>query len=437
MVRRAFQVAAARVIELVLSITLVLGFFAALVLVMNLLFPSGVRIQKLVMGNAEGTEPAPNAVTGRDLRMNRDLDESQGIAVLTQTRNEVKARPAHAIAWKGAEEGLSLANRDAVQTFKRAGAVIRFDEDNHIDLGENTLLVIRQMEKSLLRDHKRSYMLMMEGELKGRFSGSGDGQMELELATPNGSARISSKDAPGGEVEFGVKINDDKSSTFTVQQGTVEVWANGEKVLVHADQYTKVGREGLTPPRPLPRPPAPLSPADGARYRFRQLTPRVGFRWSSTDDDDEYRFVLARDKNFKKVVYEEELAQAEFLYGNLTSGQYWWQVSRIQDGVEGKAGKPRSLRMVLDGAPPRLEVTFPSGPVRGSEFTLKGSTDPGVQVFVRDTEIKTAKNGLFRYTLNLEPGMNLVVVEAVDAAGNQTYRSQIVNSKQKEKENKR
>ena len=93
--------------------------------------------------------------------------------------------------------------------------------------------------------------------------------------------------------------------------------------------------------------------------------------------------------------------------------------------------------MVQDGAPPRLEVTFPSWPVRGSEFALKGSTDPGVQVFVNDTEIKTAKNSWFRHTLNLEPGMNLVVVEAVDAAGNQTYRSQIVNSKQKEKEIKR
>jgi hypothetical protein len=43
--------------------------------------------------------------------------------------------------------------------------------------------------------------------------------------------------------------------------------------------------------------------------------------------------------------------------------------------------------------------------------------------------VATDRSGRFSRRIALRHGINIVVVEAVDAAGNTTYRSQLVNGK--------
>ena len=85
--------------------------------------------------------------------------------------------------------------------------------------------------------------------------------------------------------------------------------------------------------------------------------------------------------------------------------------------------------MVEDTEPPQLSVNFPDRPVYRDLVWIKGSTDPGAEVFVGETPVPTGASGEFEYAVILERGLNVVVVEAVDSAGNIAYRSELVNAK--------
>ena len=47
----------------------------------------------------------------------------------------------------------------------------------------------------------------------------------------------------------------------------------------------------------------------------------------------------------------------------------------------------------------------------------------GAIVFVGDQEIPTDETGAFEHRISLELGINLIIVEAVDRAGNVSYQS--------------
>ena len=87
------------------------------------------------------------------------------------------------------------------------------------------------------------------------------------------------------------------------------------------------------------------------------------------------------------------------------------------------------LDMVQDVVPPALAVRFPAKTVRKRRHVLTGSTDPGAKVFVMGKEIDTDADGGFRHNMKLQRGINIIVVEAFDAAGNVAYESRLINRK--------
>ena len=76
-----------------------------------------------------------------------------------------------------------------------------------------------------------------------------------------------------------------------------------------------------------------------------------------------------------------------------------------------------------DRRPPKLEVAFPGGIVNSGEIAITGSTEPGTRIIVGGTEVEVDDVGRFTHLLKLNKGVNLVVVEAVDGAGNVAYSS--------------
>ena len=80
-----------------------------------------------------------------------------------------------------------------------------------------------------------------------------------------------------------------------------------------------------------------------------------------------------------------------------------------------------------DDKPPKLEVNFPAQTVKTSTIEVTGLSEPGSQIFIAGQKITTSNTGEFRYTLPIARGMNVIVVEAVDRAGNVSYSSEMIN----------
>jgi hypothetical protein len=139
--------------------------------------------------------------------------------------------------------------------------------------------------------------------------------------------------------------------------------------------------------------------------------------------------LISTDPEFENIVHDEILEESRFTHGNLSAGTYYWRVLGVKDGFAVTVNNTQVIHLTQSTDPPRLTVEFPKGVVEASFFDLKGRTEPGTRVLVGGGEAKTDARGYFMHRLNLDPGLNVIVVEAIDRMGNVAYKSQVVNSK--------
>jgi hypothetical protein len=298
-------------------------------------------------------------------------------------------------------------------------------------MGENSLVIIKRITQDPVYREKRSFMVLVDGELRGKMAKAAADSVYLEIDTAAG-AKVSTMGGPkaAAPVDFKVTVNPDKSSTISVYSGQAVVSAQGKTVKINANQATVVALDGAPlEPKTIPDAVSLQRPSDKGFFTYRDLSPRVRFTWSEDKAADSYHFVMARDAEFKDIVTDERLDRPKFTHGNLKKGTYYWKVSAIDHTTEGYFSTVRQLQVKKDDKPPVLKVTFPPKTMYGGRYTLRGQTEPGARVFVGGKRIKTTRSGRFKYNLMLKPGINVIVVEAFDSVNNMSYKSHSVNRK--------
>lgn len=405
---------------------LVAVFFLAFLGLLYLLFPAGTGLRSLLRGGdvahlgEEETGGKPGLFAGADSAP----ATVPIVGYVAMMRNNVQSRRADSVAWEHAETGMPLHQRDAVQTARNSSASIRVGGKGIIDLGEKSLVIIQRIEKGVVLREKRSFLLMVDGELRGRIEGTKQEPVAVNIASAGGVGRIVSRGGGDGPADFRVTVNPDRTTTYSVFEGSAEVEGMGRTVSVGANQYTMVGPS--TPPtRPeaLPAAPETLGPADGAEFFFRSLSPRVNFSWTAGERAERYRIVLARDPGFRDLVADEWVTGSSFTHGNLAAGTYYWRVSAQREGVESGYTRARTIRLVQSVAPPVLHAEAGPAPEPGARCVVRGSTVPGATVLVAGVPVVSGEKGDFECFVPLERGINRIVVEASDAAGNTAYKS--------------
>ncbi len=434
MVPGRLKSAMAKSAETVAAIVLVLVFFAIILGMMQTFFPLGTGFQDLMRGDKGA---ARGGAGGRDILVSGPGadghlgDASSVVATLSTTQQTVKSKQADAIAWRDAQAGMALRDRDAVQTQKGATAVIAFDENNRLQLGENSLVVIRRMESDPILRGRRAFSMAVDGELSGTLTASSGDAIHLEVATPNGVARLSSTAAARGETDFKITVNPDNTSTLAVFSGMAELLtASGKALRIEANQAATISDAGvatraITPPKA----PLPTAPGDASVYYYRDLAPQVQFRWDTKEKTERFHFSLARDPAFGNIVISTTLAEKHYTHGNLKPGKYYWRVSGLTSLAESPPSAARAFELVRDTDPPLLSVEFPPAITTESKQRVRGHTEPGARLLIAGKPVTPRADGDFEYELELESGSNVLVVQALDPAGNVSFRSQLVQGR--------
>lgn len=404
---------------------LVALFLLAFLAVLNFLFPAGTGLRSLIRGgdtatlDAEGTE----GESGRRGRGNSAPATAPIAGYVSMTQNNVQSRRADSVSWERAATGMALRPRDSVQTARNSSASIRVEGTGTIELGEKSLVILQRVEKNGILREKRSFLLMVEGELRGRIEGTRKDPVAVNVASAGGVGRIVSRGGNEGAADFRVSVNPDRTTTYSVFEGTAEVEGLGHTVRVGANQYTIVGPSAPpTSPAALPATPAPLGPADGEEYLFRSLPPRVRFTWEAGEPSEAFRIVLARDPGFRDRLVDEWVAHPSFTHGNLAAGTYYWRVSAKRGGVESGYPKTRTVRLVQSAAPPALQAEVRPVAVHGDRALVLGRTAPGASLLVAGKAVVPGETGEFECFVPLERGINMIVAESSDAAGNTAYK---------------
>jgi len=414
--------------EVALSVGLVLLCLLLFLGILAWKFPEGRRLTDLIR---KGTDRTLHDDGDRHLALDMgEFGEDEVVATLTMVRNKVKHRPHGEIAWQDSRPGLALHHRQGVQTFAASGATISFDEGNVLQLGENSLVVVRNTGSLMKAERRRRAVVVLEGSLVGQFAAGGARKLDVELLAGAGESKIRPAASDEEPVEFTAVVGEGGETTLSMHEGEAEVVAGDRTVVVKANESVVMTKDRkVTGPAALPATPRPESPADGYSETYRSRPPPVRFSWSESANSDRYRLSVARDPEFRDLVYEEDLTATELTHRQLSAGTYFWRVRGVRADAVGTASPPRRLVLESDREPPKLEVAFPQGFVEAPEVVMKGVTDPGTRIFIADRPVEVDRGGRFEQTLRLERGANMIVVEAVDESGNTTYRSGLIHAR--------
>ena len=408
--------------EALVALVLVLVFFLSCMWILELGFPKGAGLRELMGGSTwrESESADPSLAFGRSGGPRPASPKI--IARLTDVRDRVKDKRSDRIAWGVSRTGVPLEERHAVQTFARSSAVIAFEGRGEVTLQANSLLVLGAAESGERAGRGDVSLIVTRGGVRGTVSGKRDDGAEFRVVTGSGEARF---DAEARPTEFQVSVNPDRTSTFSVFTGSTEITSAGRTVKLSANQTVTV-TPGAAPGEPsaLPAQPEPVSPAADVLVPFRTVPPLLTYSWVTVPGATGYHVQLARDAGFKSPVDDAHVATASFAQGNLGPGDYFWRVSAMHGHAEGAASDPRRLTIIEDVAPPFLQVSFPEAPAEPSTIVVHGETEPGAAVFIGNARVATDGSGRFRQEVELAEGWNVVVVEAIDPAGNVAYQSQ-------------
>lgn len=327
--------------------------------------------------------------------------------------------------WKDAEPRIGLLNGDWVRTGSKASAELIFSNGSLYTIGPDALLEIYS-QTTPGSSEKSSVVQMRVGS--------------IEVATVSATSTVRT---PGTQVivesESTTQVGVDRTQATDIvaTRGAAQVSpaTGGPAVRVAVGEKVRSTPQGaLSPVKKLALPPALLSPGDNQVFQLSDDL-KVQLMWDAREGATGYMLQVSRSRLFSTQEINTRRTGTTAVARVTSDGAFYWRVASIgPDGDVGPFSTFRRFRVaggagsktVTDREPPRLTLKVPFH-VGGQYYTIAGSTEPGATVFINDEEVDVESGGAFQKLLALDKiGRNVIVIKAVDAAGNQTVQSQTV-----------
>jgi hypothetical protein len=407
-------------VETLLGVALVAVLSAVFLGALLLMFPKGSGLVDLYgdyLGAARGAKPSRPGFS--------EALDGPLTAHLSRVERQVKDRPPDAVVWNASQRGMAVQHQHAIQTLDRSGATISIAGRDAIHLGPNSLIVFHQPQRGEAGEKRRASIALLGGELRGEVPAGAGPAPDLDIVTANASTRFQ---GDGQEpASYSVRVDADNASTIQLFSGSAEITVGDERATLGPNEAVRIFPD-QTIGEPVKLPPAPqaLEPHAEQPLVFGAVAPRVTFRWTPVPGAEGYRLVIARDAALGEPLHDAVCDGNVFEHGALEHGTYYWQVRAIRGGIEGLPSPVGTVDLVQDTEAPSLRVELE--PAAGGLLIVRGTTEPGAVVHVNDATLTASANGVFEHRIQLSPGVNMIVVETVDAVGNSAYFSEYVDA---------
>ena len=376
-------------------------------------------------GEAQGAAAESLAITKAALA---GVEDQENDAQFLTVEGDVKFQKGSSGDWKDAEARGALFNGDWVKTGGGASAELIFANGSLYTIGPNALLEIYAVFNPST-SKKTNAVQMQVGT--------------VEVATTDD---VSSVHTPGNRVVVEsestthVGVNAAKATSVLSMKGATSVVAQtGQQVkLATGDTVSSTEQGSLSDVRKLPLPPALGSPGDNQTFQLAG-EPRVEFVWNPQGGVSRYMLQVSRSRLFSTLEINEPRTRTSASAKVTEEGNFYWRVASVGPGGEVGPYSPfRRFRVVGgvktgsgvtgigDATSPPLTMKPPQH-MGGPFWTIGGATEAGASVFINDEEVDVESDGSFQKLIGFTKiGVNAVVIKAVDAAGNQTTKSQSV-----------
>jgi hypothetical protein len=338
-----------------------------------------------------------------------------GDANFISVQGEVEYRRGETGEWETARSRVALASGDYVRTGAGGSAEIMF--------GDGTLYTVRPNTSFIVS--------------RRQGGGGGDRSITMEygwvnLNTASRGARVGTPTADA-EVEedseaFVSYRRDTREGRFGAYRGSLEVAGEaGRRKIGELEEVVQLDGE-LSEPRPLPRRPEPVEPADNLLLDSDKVRELV-LAWRPVEGASRYALQVSRNQLFvDNLIEDADRAKTQATLGLRGDGSFLWRVAAIgRDGSRGPWSSARKFRVASvrhqsgDDEPPAIELEEVSS--YGNIFIVGGRTEPGATVEIDGEMVKVGADGSFTKTIQLnKEGSSYIEIRARDAWGNETVR---------------
>ncbi|MGH6943553.1 MAG: FecR domain-containing protein, partial [Geminicoccaceae bacterium] len=298
----------------------------------------------------------------------------------------------------------------------RSSAQITFRDESRLRLSANSQAVIQRMRVDPLSREEEAKVSLVEGDFYALLAGKSQ-RKSFELQVPDVQTNIDS-------TNFWVRRDRSGAKFTNYDEGILQVAAQGEEVTLGKNEGTVVrnGRPPSDKVEVLP-PPVLIAPADD-EVAFNVTT---DLRWAPVDAAAGYWLEVGLDPGFRSMVLTRwGLKDAAFAADKLAVGTYYWRVVALDKfGLPGARSDAWRFHVRADTTPPYLAIGVPAEAaiLRESPLSIVGESEPGVVLTLNGEPLAVGADGGFATEIEPAPGVNRLVLEAKDTAGNHTERA--------------
>jgi hypothetical protein len=336
-------------------------------------------------------------------------------ALLSDRQGWVEGRRPEDLLWSDRDLNSILIEEEKVRTLSRSTAQITFRDDSRLRLNANSEAVIQRMRVDPLNRREEARVSLVEGDFYALLAGKSD-RKSFELDIPQVETEIES-------TNFWVRRDDSGSKFTNYDERVLQVAAEGESVSLGENEGTMV-RTGA-PPAPkveLLVAPGLIAPADD----MVSFTADVDLGWAAVPDAAGYWLEIAFDPAFSSMALTRwGLKETSFDASELDVGAYYWRVAALDKfGLPGARSDAWRFNLRVDGTPPFVSITAPEegAILRQGPVPVVGETETGAALELNGSPVEVGPDGLFTADFVATPGINQLVLEVRDAAGNATRR---------------
>lgn len=347
---------------------------------------------------------------GNALRETMAKRNVTGVAELTDRKGTVESRKQVEVVWSSAPLLAKFIEGEMVRTLSSSFAEISFHDESRIRLNENSQAVIQRMRVDLLEKKRQSSVSLVAGNAFALLQGN-QKRKTFDVEVPGVSTRVNSK-------SFWVQ-KDEKATKFANYEGEIEVTSQGATVVLAENQGSLV-EANSKPMRPTTLLPVPsrLAPENNQTVFGGQLT----FTWTAIDGARNYWLEVSQEEAFRKVVVSANtIAGASYAATLADEGVFYWRVAAIDaNGLPGRFSDAGFFSVVRDAKAPFLQLSSPEDQalVRENSIIVAGRTEKDVSVAVNGSKAAISPDETFEVPQTLKDGVNEIIIEATDAAGN-------------------
>ena len=347
-------------------------------------------------------------------------NEESGDASFIFVEGDVSVQSAGRATFDGARQRQALYDGDFIKTGKSGSAEIMFADGTLYTIRPGSLFEVRRPAKS---EAGGSQIKMVSGA--------------LNVYTANSSSTVTTDAATASvakESRVGIDVAAGEKTEVTTFRGKATVSTGKETVVLADRERISAGvRTGITTAKVIvPEAPQAMQPSDNRVYDLK-TGDQIDIRWAPVKTAVRYRLQISRSRLFVPDATDVDLDDRKTTAARVKvsrEGAYFWRVAAINaDGVPSDWSLVRRFKMLTEpppvatggGQPPPLTVSTPQQ--MGSLFLIFGKTAPGAVVTVNAEPADVEGDGSFKKTITLDrEGYAMLIVKAVDAAGNETIK---------------